>query len=155
MILLSLVLVACGKSEEEKKKEEAARSHQEAAAKIAAAKVEIIQNEAVTEALAYMSDMKEAVAEYYVSRGKCLSSEGDADEKAYVEAISGLGSSKYINTAKLKNDCTISVAFKENAYTPDLNGEQLSLKMTPAENMFIWKCSFTGKNKNDIPSSCK
>lgn len=140
-LALCIAVVGCGKSEEEIKKEEAAKAIAQGQAQLAAITIEHNQKEAIAEALTLMSKLKAPVAEYFSQNNECMDNIQKADNL------------KYVDTLYMTKDCEMKTTFKKSAYTPDLEGQTLSLKMTVGENAFLWSCSFSGKSEL-APSVC-
>lgn len=155
--MLLTILTGCGKSEEDKKKEAEALAVAKGQAQLAAMQIEHAQREAVMEGLKYMAGMKSFMIDYYIDQGECLSSSKDSKHYDLANKLSKsvLDEAKLLKTFSFRNDCSVEVTFFESASTPDLNGETLTLKMTPMENGTAWQCSFSGPNKKDVPKTCQ
>ena len=142
--LMSVLLVGCGKSEEEKKKEEAQ-------AQLVAMQIENNQGTAVAEALNALASLKGPAAEYYANNGNC-SKDILIIEKANEKRMNTVDN---ISISNIPNGCQLKATFKESTFIPDLSKESMILTMNVDKGEFLWKCEFTGKNKRDIPKSCK
>lgn len=143
--LISLLLVACGKSEEEKRKEAAL-------AQLADMQIEKNQKQAAANALNALASLKAPTAEYFSKNMKCASDNLD---------ITKVIADKYADTLEslsikdIPNGCQLKATFKESTLIPDMSKESMILTMSIGSDAFYWKCEFTGKNKRDVPKSCQ
>lgn len=141
--LMSVILVACGKTDKEKREEATQAKHDLLIEK----RIEVDNKAAVYEAENAMTMYKPVVVEYLAKNGKCS---GDAKEYGFSEPVL-----KYVKNIYFSKDCTIHASFKESPYNSNLNGQELILKLTSTPEKNVWVCTFTGQNKKYIPKMCQ
>ncbi|UYZ85176.1 pilin [Entomomonas sp. E2T0] len=111
-------------------------------------------NAQMSEALSLASGQKAAVAEYFVTEGRCPDNTGsNTGGIAKPSVLSG----KYVEQVVVKeesNHCTITATMKTKDVNPELAGKTLTLIMTPLDTVLMWEC-YSEVNSKYLPASCQ
>lgn len=106
-----------------------------------------LQKDTVNNAVSVLASFKSWQAEEHLITGKCLDKILNYEDQQKIQFIEKITSTQ---------SCTLNVTFKDSSLIPLLSKQTLTYKMIVLDgDIYTWSCSFTGKNKQDLPERCQ